>query len=111
MDLKQYYRKMREVEATLGSQDVLVVSLETPDGGRAGVVSEVSKSTAAKLIVEGRAVVANESESDAFREQQANARKAAQKTEMAKRVQVAIISDSDLDKPTSKKQSDLGPGK
>lgn len=111
MDLKQYYRKMREVEASLNSQDILVVSLETPDGGKAGVISEVSKSAAAKLIVEGRAVVANESEREAYLERQAAARKAAQKAEMAKRVQVAIISESDLEKPTSKKTSDLGPGK
>jgi len=108
MDVRQYYRKIREAESALDAHDVLVVSLETPDGGRAGVVSEVSRSVAAKLIVEGRALVANEAEKQTYLERQSAAKKAAQKAELARRVQVAIISESDLEQPVSNRSCDLG---
>jgi hypothetical protein len=96
MDLKQYFRKIRQVEAGLTERFPIVVSLETPDGGRPGLISEISRETAAKMIVEGRAVLASEEEKETYRVQQAFARQAAEKAELAKRVQVAIISDREL---------------
>jgi coenzyme F420-reducing hydrogenase alpha subunit len=96
MDLKQYFRKIRQVEAGLVETFPLVVSLETPDGGKPGLVSEISREEAAKMIVEGRAVLASEEKKELYREQQARAKEAAEKAELAKRVQVAIISDRDL---------------
>ena len=96
MDLKQYFRKIRQVEAGLSDRFPVIVSLETPDGGRPGLISETSREMAAKMIVEGRAVLANEEEKEIFRTQQALARQAAEKAELAKRVQVAIISDREL---------------
>ncbi len=60
MDLRQYFRKLREIENSLVDAYPVVISLETSDGGRAGVVSEVSRETAAKLIIEGRAILASE---------------------------------------------------
>jgi hypothetical protein len=95
MDLKQYYQKIREIEARLEEKYPVVVSLETTDGGKAGVITEVSQITAAKLIFEGRAALATEAEKQAYREQQAIARKMAAKAELAKRLQVAIIADQD----------------
>jgi hypothetical protein len=105
MDVKQYYRKIHEVEAGLTEPYPIVVSVETADGGKAGVVSEVSRAVAAKMIVEGCAVLASRAEKERYFEQQVAARKAAEKAELARRVRVAIISDDDL-KPPSKKSSD-----
>ncbi|MBV9781997.1 MAG: hypothetical protein JOY62_18695 [Acidobacteriaceae bacterium] len=51
---------------------------------------------AAKMIVEGRAVLASEEEKELYRSKQANARQAAEKAELARRVQVAIINDSEI---------------
>jgi len=96
MDLKQYFRKVRQVEAGLIETFPLVVSLETPDGGKAGLVSEISREGAAKMIVEGRAMLASEEEKELYRQQQAQVKRAAEKAELAKRVQVAIISEHDL---------------
>jgi coenzyme F420-reducing hydrogenase alpha subunit len=97
VDVKQYYRKLREIEATLNEQYVLVVSLETPDGGKAGRVSEVSREVAAKMMLEGRAVLASEKEREAYLQEQTAAKKAARKAELARRVQVAIIADPDAE--------------
>ncbi|MGI8960624.1 MAG: hypothetical protein ACR2IV_12825 [Bryobacteraceae bacterium] len=96
MDLKQYFRKIRQIEATLSETFPLVASLETADGGKPGLVSETSREVAAKMIVEGRAVLASEEEKEFYREQQACAKAAAEKTELAKHVQIAIVSDRDL---------------
>lgn len=96
MDVRQYYRKVREVESNLQDQYPLMVSLETSDGGKAGVLSEVSREIAAKTIVEGHAVLATQEEKERYRELQAAAQKRVEKAELARRVQVAIISESDL---------------
>ena len=59
MDLRSYYRKLREVEATIPDEHVVLVSLATPEGGKAGVRTEAPKAIAAKLIAEGRARLAD----------------------------------------------------
>lgn len=96
MDLRAYYQKMRQVEASLGPGDVVVISQETPDGGRAGVASEVTKGVAARMIVEGRARLATPEETDAFREKTAEAKRLADQIAAANRMQVTVISDADL---------------
>lgn len=93
MDLKQYFRKIREIEASLIGEDVLVVSLETSDGGKAGTVTEVPKYTAAKLILESRAALASEEQIEKFRRVQTEERVALEKAAMAKRIQVAILAE------------------
>jgi hypothetical protein len=105
MDVKQYYRKIAETEAGLKDNFAIVVSIETSDGGRSGVLSEVSRHTAARLIVEGRALVANEEQKQQYFEQQAAIRKAAAKAELSRRLQVAIIADPDLKAPAVDKSA------
>ena len=105
MDLKQYFRKFREVEASLADAYLLIISMETPDGGKPGLVSEVSREVAAKMIIEGRAALATEKDEKAYRQQQASARKAAEKADLARRVQVAIITEPDQ-RPITDVESD-----
>ncbi|MGA7411693.1 MAG: hypothetical protein WBW33_14535 [Bryobacteraceae bacterium] len=106
MDLRQFYKKVREVEASLAQPYVMVTSLETSEGGRQGVVSEVGREVAAMLIVGAKVALATESEVDAYRKWQADARAAHEKAELAKHLQVTIISDADgtlsARKPASK---------
>jgi hypothetical protein len=106
VDLKQYFRKMREIESTIAEPFVLITSLDTPEGGKAGMVTEVSRANAAKMIIEGRAVLATENEKQAYLAQQKTARKAAEKAEMAKRVQVAILADPESSVLPAKRSSD-----
>jgi hypothetical protein len=56
MNLRAYYQKIREVAAELEpeGESVWLISLATPDGGRAGVAVEAPRELAAKLIVEGK---------------------------------------------------------
>lgn len=105
MDVRQYYRKIREVEADLHETYPLVISLETSDGGKAGLVTEVSRELAAKMIVEGRVMVADERERELYRQQQVIKKRASDKAELARRVQVAIITDPDLQSQISGKKA------
>lgn len=105
MDVKQYFRKLREIEASLLEEYPIVVSLQTSDGGKPGLISEVSRFNAAKMIVESCAVLATEEQKQQFREQQAAGKKAAEKAELAKRLQVAIIADPDAHGQSSHKKN------
>lgn len=112
MDLRQYFRKLREIENGLTDSYPVVISLETSDGGKSGVISEVSRETAAKLIMDGRAVVTSEQQKEAFLQQLEARKKTAEKLELARRVQVAIIADPELQNTVIDKRNPLqGSGK
>src|SRR5580693_6496405 len=99
MDLRAYYKKLRETEALLEGDHLIVVSLVTSEGGKEGVRTEVPRAIAAKLIAEGRARVASEDESLAYREAQEEARERYEVEQAARRMQVMVIPQSDLRKP------------
>jgi hypothetical protein len=96
MDLKQYFKKIKDTEESITEQHPLIVSLETSDGGRAGVVVEVSRREAAKALVEARAVLANDEQKKSYFERETARKKLAEKAELSRRLQIAIISDSEL---------------
>lgn len=93
MDLRQFYRKIREVKATIADDFVFVASVETADGGRDGVVNEVTREAAARLLVEGKAVLASPEQVGTFRASIAESQRRLERAEIAKRIQVAIVSD------------------
>jgi hypothetical protein len=95
MDVRQYYRKLREIESGIAEEYVLVSSLETSDGGKPGVVSEVSREQAAKLLVEGRVTLSTGAERTAFFDKRSAEKKAFEKADMARRLQVTIVSAPD----------------
>lgn len=66
MDLRAYYQKIRKLEADLPGPFVVVVSRETSDGGRAGVLTEAPRGLAAKLIVDERASLASPEQTAEF---------------------------------------------
>jgi hypothetical protein len=103
-----YYQKARELERSFKATFPVVISQETPDGGTAGVKTEVPIHIAARMIVDGRAALATEKESQEFVEQKMAAKKAADQLQAASRMQVRVMSDSDLQvlkelQPSSKK--------
>ena len=55
MELREYYRKVREVEAGIVEPFVTVVSRKTPEAGRKGLKTMVTRAVAARLIVDGKA--------------------------------------------------------
>lgn len=102
MDVRQYYKKIREVKAEIEDSFVFVTSLETSDGGRAGVVSEVTRDLAARLIVEGCAARSTAKEIEAFKKKQQEVRKAAERSEFSKSIHLAVIREPDQTAPDAK---------
>jgi hypothetical protein len=94
--LRMYYQKVRELERSFKTTFPVVVSQETPDGGTAGVITEVPIHVAARMIVDGHAVLADEKEAHEFLEQKIAAKKAADQLLAASRMQVRVMSDGDL---------------
>lgn len=96
MDLRVFYQKIRQIEKQITQPHAVVLSRDTPDGGTAGCRSEVTREIAARLIVEGRAVLATAEEALAFYEEIQAARRAAEQSALSQRLQVNVISDSDM---------------
>jgi hypothetical protein len=107
MDLKMYYQKIRELERSFKAAYPVVVSRETADGGTAGIKTEVPVHIAARMIVDGRAVLADEKQTKEFLDQKMEAKKTADQIQASTRMQVTVVSESDLQlmkglKPSSK---------
>lgn len=96
MDLRVFFQKLRKIEQEIVDPHVVMVSHETPDGGKAGQLAEVSRSNAARLILEGHAHLATAEESAEFRAAVRKGVEEAQQRLLAEKVQVNVISDADL---------------
>ena len=91
MDLQAYYKTVREAEATITQAHVVMVSLVTPEGGKAGVRTEAPRAIAARLIADLRARVATKEEAEQFHQANAQARARHDSEESARRIQVMVI--------------------
>ena len=91
MDLKIYYQKIRDAHRGIKDEFPIVISNETPDGGKPGQLTEVTRELAAKLLVDGTAKLASAEAAMEFRQRQADMRKAAQDELAASKVQLTVI--------------------
>jgi hypothetical protein len=105
MDVRVYFQKVRQTEASIGEPQPVVVSLDTPDGGREGVRTEVTRALAARMIVDGWARLATAEEAAEYRQKTVEAKQAAEQAAAVGRLQIAVISDSDLRAFKSGKES------
>lgn len=105
MDLKSYYQRIRALEESMAEDFVVVKSLATESGGQAGRLSEASRTTAARMIVDGVAEPASVEEAEAFRSAAAEARRKELERRRAAEVQFTVISDSDLRALTGSRRS------
>lgn len=66
MNLRAYYQKLRKIEADIAAPFVVLASKETPDGGKAGVLTYVARAIAARAIADGKAELAGSEEAKTF---------------------------------------------
>jgi hypothetical protein len=90
--LKAHYQKIRELEQSFEGAFPVIVSVETADGGKAGVKTEVPALVAAKMIADGRARLASEDEAREFHERNAQAKRVADQLDGSKRMQLTVPS-------------------
>jgi hypothetical protein len=98
MNLRSYFQKMREVEQSLREPFVVVASQETSDGGKRGLLTEVPKHLAARMIADGRASLASEEESRDFHEKKTEAKRLSDQESIASRMQVTLVPTAELKK-------------
>lgn len=95
MDLRAYYRKIRELEETL-DEFVIVKSLSTESGGKSGVLSETTRATAARMVTDGVAEIASMKEAEEHRRTADEARKAEAERRQSSQIQFNVITDAEL---------------
>jgi hypothetical protein len=98
MDLKTYYQKVRDIEHSIQDAFAVTVSLETPDGGKPGSLTEVSARLAAKMIVDGVARLAEAKEAQLFHQRQAEAKRIADDSSKAGKVHLSVVPTDELHK-------------
>lgn len=96
MDLKGYYRKIREVENSIEEEFPVIKSLPTEAGGRGGRLVEVRRATAARMIVNAMAEFAAPEEAAKLRRQAEEARAREQERLKASQIQFTVLSGEDL---------------
>jgi hypothetical protein len=96
MNVKVYYQRIRELERTLADPFVVIVSHDTPDGGRGGLLTEVPKHLAARMIADERAHLASEDATLQFRGKSADAKRTAEEFLLADKRQVRPVPASEV---------------
>jgi hypothetical protein len=97
MNLRNYFEKIRELEQKIAGDHAVVVSHETPDGGKAGARTEVPRRLAAKMVVDGVAHLAEPDEAETFRKAQAQAAADARERAAAANIQLTVVPAADLE--------------
>lgn len=96
MDLRSYYRNIRDIEASIEDEFPIVKSLNAELGGRTGRLTEVMRLVAAQMIADGLAELASAAETRKKRASVETARKAEEERRQAARIQFTILSEADL---------------
>ena len=96
MDLKKYYRRIREIEAALEDEFPVLKSLATEAGGLSGKFTETTKSVAARMVVDGVAEIASAAEADEFRRVAEASRRREEERRRGEQVQFHVLSETDL---------------
>jgi hypothetical protein len=92
MDLQKHYSKIRLEEEKIGEEFPVISSLETADGGQAGVLVEVTRRIAARFITLGLARIATGEEKQFFQDSKAEAKRIADEAlEAAKHAAAAFV--------------------
>ena len=95
MEIRMYFEKLREIEASIAEPFVVVSSLATPDGGKAGNLTEVARHTAAKLLVENRARLANEEEVREYNDRADRTRAEAEQALAKSKLQFTLLTEQE----------------
>jgi hypothetical protein len=93
MDIRQYFEKLRQIESSIPEPFVVVISLATPDDGKAGKFTEVPREIAAQLLVESRARLANEDEVREYKDRAERIRVEAEQASAKSRLQFTVLTE------------------
>jgi hypothetical protein len=106
MNLREYYEKIREIAQTIDGEFAVVVSNKTNDGGRAGILTEVTRDAAARLVADSKATLASPEQAQEYyaKLRAQHERKAAE--EQQKRMALDVFSRGGLEALRKSLQTD-----
>ena len=93
---KDYYREITAQEAAIEKPFVLVISLQTPNGGRAGIESELNRVTAAKMIVDKQVRLATPEEVKRLRDDREEKQRQKDLASLQERVRMTRLAEDEL---------------
>jgi hypothetical protein len=96
MNLNAYYEKIRQTQAQIPGDCAVIVSHETPDGGKPGVLTEAPRRVAARMVVEGSARLAHPEEAAAFHSAAQKAKAEADEAAAASKLQFTVLPAAEL---------------
>jgi|SRR5579859_189036 len=96
MNLKTYYQKIRDIEQTIIEPYAVLESNETTDGGKEGLLTEVPRQLAAKMIADGRARLAPEHAIRHFHEHNSAAKRTAEQEAITSQMRMMSVPAADI---------------
>src|SRR6266446_3982584 len=96
MNLRTYYQKIRDIEQALVEPFVVLESLEPADGSKGGLLSEVPKPLAAKMIADGRARLAPEQAVIEFHARKVEAKRTADQEMITNKMQMMLVPTAEV---------------
>lgn len=96
MNLHTYYARIRDIEDSIADDSIVIKSLATEAGGVAGRLTEVSRTIAARMVVDGLAEIASPAEAKRHRADAISKRQAEEERRRAAQVHFTVISEADL---------------
>jgi hypothetical protein len=91
-DMKAYFQKIKAIEELIPEPYTVVASVATSDGGKEGLLTEVTRHQAAILVADGKARLANEEEVELHYKQVQVAILEQEKRVRAEQLRAALIS-------------------
>lgn len=96
MEIRVFFQKVRQAEASIQDPFVLITSEETGDGGIPGTVTEVARLLAARLIVEGKARLSTEAEAERYRTEMEERRVEAEQRASVNNMKFTVLPEHEL---------------
>lgn len=96
MDLKEYYREVAKIETSIKTPFAVIVSLPTANGGREGLVSEVARTVAARMVADKQARLADAKEIKAYQRDRESELKRRDDAVARERIRTALAVEDEL---------------
>lgn len=97
MNLRKHYEQIKAIRETISEPFVYVTSLETPNGGKPGCVSQVEADVAARMIVEGQARTATEDEILEYETECQKGRANAREEQLRHRLRITLVNEPEIE--------------
>lgn len=105
MNLRKYYEQVKTIRDGIPEAFVCVTSLATANGGRAGLVTQVDRELAARMIADGVARLSTAEETASYESENERGRTAAREEQLRNRLRITLVNEPEIETSRSKAES------